>query len=49
VRIQTTGATKLDVDLGPNGLRMMGDVTVTVDGTQRFAAPVPEKPLSLVL
>ena len=49
VRIETSGAEKLDVDLGPNGLRMSGEVTVMVNGKQRFTGPVPEKPLSLVL
>ena len=49
VRIEAVGATKLDVDLGPNGLRMTGDVTVTLNGREQFKGPVPEKPLSLVL
>jgi predicted esterase len=49
VRIETSGASRLDVDLGPNGLRMTGDVTLTVNGKQRFAGPVPEKAISLEL
>ena len=49
VRIEAIGTTKLDVDLGPNGLRLTGDVTVIVNGREQFKGPVPEKPLSLVL
>jgi predicted esterase len=49
VRIETSGSSKLDVDLGPNGLGMTGDVTLTVNGTQRFTGPVPAKPLALEL
>jgi predicted esterase len=49
LRIETSGATKLDVDLGPQGLAMTGDVSVTVNGKQRFSGPVPEKPLSITL
>jgi predicted esterase len=49
VRIETRDATRLDVDLGANGLRLSGDVTVTVNGTPRFAGPVPERALSLIL
>jgi len=49
VRIEAIGATKLDVDLGPNGLRMTGEVSVIVNGKEQFTGPVPEKPLSFVL
>jgi predicted esterase len=48
VRIEAVGATKLDVDLGPSGLRMTGDVTVNVNGKQQYSGPVPARPLSLV-
>ena len=48
VRIETRDATKLDVDLGPSGLRMTGDVTVNVNGKQQYSGPVPARPLSLV-
>jgi pimeloyl-ACP methyl ester carboxylesterase len=47
VRIQTTNTQRLDVDLGPLGLRMAGEVKFIVNGDQRFAGPVPEKPISL--
>jgi len=49
VRITTSGAARLDVDLGPNGLRLDGSVTVIVNGTRRFAGPVPDRPLTIEL
>jgi hypothetical protein len=49
VRIQTQGAQKLDVDLGPNGLNVSGAATLIVNGQTRFTGPVPAKPLSLDL
>jgi pimeloyl-ACP methyl ester carboxylesterase len=49
VRIQTSDATKLDVDLGPNGLSIPGTVTLIVNGKRMFTGTTPEKPLSLDL
>jgi hypothetical protein len=46
-RIQTSGAKKLDVDLGPNGLNILGTVTLIVNGKPRFTGPAPGKPLPL--
>jgi predicted esterase len=48
VFIQTWGdVQKLNVDLGPNGLQMSGNVTLVVNGKQEYEGAVPEKPLSL--
>ena len=49
VRVQTWDAKKLDVDFGPRGLNMSGDVTLVVNGKRRFHGRVPEKPVSLTL
>ncbi len=49
VRIETRDVATLDVELGPKGLRMTGDVTLVVNGKERFTGPVPEKVLSLEL
>jgi len=49
VRLQAQGAEQLEVDLGPEGLRMSGAVTLLVNGKQRFSGAVPGKPLTLPL
>jgi len=49
VRIEAKEAKQLSVDLGPKGLGLSGNVTVTVNGKQVFAGPVPETPLGLTL
>jgi pimeloyl-ACP methyl ester carboxylesterase len=49
VRIQTSDATRLDVDLGPSGLSIPGTITLTVNGITKFTGTAPEKPLSLDL
>lgn len=48
VFIQTWGdARRLTVDLGANGLRMSGEVTLIVNGKQEYKGTVPEKPISI--
>jgi pimeloyl-ACP methyl ester carboxylesterase len=47
VHIQTSNTEKLDVDFGPRGLNMSGNVKLIVNGKPSFAGPVPEKPISL--
>jgi pimeloyl-ACP methyl ester carboxylesterase len=47
VRIQTSNSSRLDVDLGPGGLNMSGDMKVIVNGKQMFDGPVPSKAVSL--
>jgi predicted esterase len=47
LRIQTTNSNRLDVDLGPQGLNLSGNVRVIVNGKQLFEGPVPAKPISL--
>jgi pimeloyl-ACP methyl ester carboxylesterase len=47
VRIQTTDSNHLDVDLGPQGLNMSGQVKVVANGKKLFDGTVPAKPLSL--
>jgi hypothetical protein len=41
------GTETLDVDLGPQGVNMSGNVRVIVNGRRRFEGPVPKKAISL--
>lgn len=47
VRIKTSNAKRVEVNLGAKGLNVSGDVRVLVNGNQMFAGPVPQKPVSL--
>jgi dienelactone hydrolase len=47
VRVRISNASSLDVDLGPQGLRMKGNVELVVNGKRRFTGPAPQKPISL--
>jgi len=49
VRIQTSDATRLDVDLGLSGLSIPGTITLIVNRITKFTGTAPEKPLSLDL
>ena len=49
IRIQTSEAKELTVDLGPGGLSVPGAATLIVDGETRFEGIAPQKPLSLAL
>jgi len=47
VHIDSENAQGLDVDLGPAGLGMTGEVTVIWNGKQAFSGAVPEEPIEL--
>ena len=47
VTITTKNITELTVDLGPDGLRMMRDVTLMVNGKQAYKGAVPVKLISI--
>lgn len=47
VRIETLNTNRLDVDFGPSGLNMSGQVKMIVNGRQMFGGTIPERPLSL--
>jgi hypothetical protein len=49
IRIQTSDAKNLVVDLGPGGLNVSGTATLIVNGKTRFSGGAPDKPLSLEL
>jgi len=49
IRIRTWDAKQIEVNLGPNGLNLSGNLKLIVDGTTRFNGVAPEKPLSLGL
>lgn len=41
INITTVGTPRVSVDLGPNGLQMTGDVTLIINGEQRYQGPAP--------
>jgi pimeloyl-ACP methyl ester carboxylesterase len=47
VEINTKDTDRLNVDLGPQGLNLAGDVKIIVNGRQVFQGPVPAKPITL--
>jgi pimeloyl-ACP methyl ester carboxylesterase len=47
IRIRTWDAKQIEVNLGPTGLNLSGNVELIVNGKTRFSAPAPAKPLSL--
>jgi predicted esterase len=49
IRIQTSDARTLDVNLGPGGLNVSGTATLIVNGRTRFSGTAPQKALSLEL
>jgi pimeloyl-ACP methyl ester carboxylesterase len=49
IRIRTWDAKQIEVDLGPAGLNLSGNVELIVNGKTRFQGVAPSKPLSLNL
>jgi predicted esterase len=49
VRIRTWDATQIEVNLGPTGLNLFGNVELIVNGKTRFSGVAPAKPLLLNL
>ncbi len=49
IRIRTWGAKKIEVNPGPTGLNVSGNVWLIVDGKTRFSGLTPANPLSLSL
>ncbi len=49
INIRTWDAKQIEVDLGPTGLNLSGNVALIVDGKTRFSGLAPAKPLSLSL
>jgi pimeloyl-ACP methyl ester carboxylesterase len=47
IRILTRDAKKIEVNFGPAGLNLSGNVELVVNGTTRFRGAAPAKPLSL--
>lgn len=49
VRVKTEHVKSLQIDLGPNGLRLTGDVKLIVDGMTVHDGPVPASPITVPL
>jgi len=49
IRIETRDAKQIEVNLGPTGLSLSGNVELIINGKGRFSGVVPAKPLSLNL
>ena len=49
IRIETRDAKQIEVNLGPTGLNLSGNVELIINGKSRFSGVVPAKPLSLNL
>ena len=46
IKITTTGTTHLDVDLGAHGLQVIGEITLLINGEQRYHGPAGASVLS---
>jgi pimeloyl-ACP methyl ester carboxylesterase len=49
IRIRTWGAKQIEVNLGPTGLNLSGNVQLIMNGKTRFSGVATAKPLSLAL
>jgi pimeloyl-ACP methyl ester carboxylesterase len=49
IRIRTWDAKQIEVNLGPTGLNLAGNVELIIDGKSRFSGIAPVRPLSLSL
>jgi hypothetical protein len=49
IRIRTWDAKQIEVNFGPTGLNLTGNVELIVNGKTRFSGAAPVKPLSLNL
>jgi len=46
VKIRTKDTNRIDIDLGPQGLKLAGEVKIIVNGKQVFQRPIPAKPIT---